>query len=239
MTSVNSTRLLCTNSTETSHSDKQITSQSIDQGDPTEPKSQIKLFPAASTTTFGLSPPTHTFFKNTNQFINKQFQFLRNDSSPLPFTHTTLFQLTNKDLKHSQDRLRFKIGALNDLIDVFALSDRRQLLEFMSTQPVFQTQNYIGMSLEDQRALVFAQMREFALNSGFRFKDLLSDPVRWISMMECLSFHGCNLATKASVNFGLFGATLLNLGSEEHILRYADEIQTLKVTGSFCLTELG
>jgi acyl-CoA oxidase len=41
------------------------------------------------------------------------------------------------------------------------------------------------------------------------------------------------------VHFGLFGGTVLNLGTQRHRDKYADKIASLEVRGSFCLTELG
>ena len=38
---------------------------------------------------------------------------------------------------------------------------------------------------------------------------------------------------------GLFGATVVNLGTREHHERYVDKIANLEVRGGFALTELG
>ena len=56
---------------------------------------------------------------------------------------------------------------------------------------------------------------------------------------ECLYYHGNSLATKCGVNFGLFGLTVLNLGTKQHVDEYHQKIYKLEVTGGFGLTELG
>jgi acyl-CoA oxidase len=47
-----------------------------------------------------------------------------------------------------------------------------------------------------------------------------------------------SLATKFTVQFNLFGGTLIGLGTERHE-KYLDGVDSLQTTGCFCLTELG
>lgn len=54
-----------------------------------------------------------------------------------------------------------------------------------------------------------------------------------------LYYHGCTVATKAGVHFGLFGATVMNLGNAGHREFFMNKIHHLEIRGCFCLTELG
>lgn len=54
-----------------------------------------------------------------------------------------------------------------------------------------------------------------------------------------MSYHSVGLATKLSVNFGLFGGTVMSLGTRKHIQQYEERIRQLDVRGGFGLTELG
>ncbi len=53
-----------------------------------------------------------------------------------------------------------------------------------------------------------------------------------------MAFVDGSLATKFTVQFNLFGGTLIGLGTERHE-KYLDGVDSLQTTGCFCLTELG
>ncbi len=57
-------------------------------------------------------------------------------------------------------------------------------------------------------------------------------------MQEQFAMLDASMATKLSVHFGLFGGSVLSLGTERHWKLY-DDINTLKLPGLFALTELG
>ena len=52
-----------------------------------------------------------------------------------------------------------------------------------------------------------------------------------------LSYHSVGLATKVSVNFGLFGGTLVSLGSKKHVDAYEDKVRNLQVRGGKTIRE--
>jgi acyl-CoA oxidase len=112
-------------------------------------------------------------------------------------------------------------------------------MELLATDPVFENKHMTGMTVKEQRELVLKQLQKVASCGLFRFRDLVDEPLKWITFMETLYFHGANIATKAGVHFGLFGNTIVSLGSEKMIKDLSDKIQSLEVRGAFALTELG
>jgi acyl-CoA oxidase len=48
-----------------------------------------------------------------------------------------------------------------------------------------------------------------------------------------------SMATKMTVQFNLFGGTLLKLGTERHHKKWINGVDNLDVVGCFALTELG
>ncbi|HVS61991.1 MAG TPA: acyl-CoA dehydrogenase [Thermoanaerobaculia bacterium] len=65
------------------------------------------------------------------------------------------------------------------------------------------------------------------------------DMGRFVSAFEALAFFDQSLVVKFGVQFGLFGGSVLFLGTEQHHQRYLREIGTLELPGAFAMTEAG
>lgn len=61
----------------------------------------------------------------------------------------------------------------------------------------------------------------------------------YIAIFEMLGYHDLSLAIKYGVQFGLFGGSVSNLGTEVHHKKYLKDIGTLKLAGCFAMTETG
>ena len=66
-----------------------------------------------------------------------------------------------------------------------------------------------------------------------------SDFGAFIAAFETLAFHDLSLLIKMGVQFGLFGGSILQLGSEKHHLRYLRDVGSLELPGCFAMTETG
>lgn len=66
-----------------------------------------------------------------------------------------------------------------------------------------------------------------------------ADPRRFMAGLEALFFADYSLAIKAGVHFTLCGGTICRLGTKKHHDTYLDRLDTLDLTGSFGMTELG
>ncbi|CEP02862.1 unnamed protein product (mitochondrion) [Plasmodiophora brassicae] len=147
--------------------------------------------------------------------------------------------LPYKGIRIPQD-LSFDSDAMQKLLDHSDHERRAQIVNFLATHPLFKkNRHYLAMPLDEQRSLVLAQLKAFVSSGLLDFHDYLKAPNRFIDAVGLLSFHGPNIATKCAVNFGLFGGTVIALGTEKHRKRYADRIAKLLVRGGFALTELG
>ena len=60
-----------------------------------------------------------------------------------------------------------------------------------------------------------------------------------IAVFETLALRDLSLTVKFGVHFGLFGGSVLLLGTEKHHARYLDDIATLDLPGCFAMTETG
>jgi len=66
-----------------------------------------------------------------------------------------------------------------------------------------------------------------------------ADMGRYISTFEMLGYHDLSLAIKFGVQFGLFGGSVHQLGTQRHHERYLKDIGTLDIPGCFGMTESG
>ena len=65
------------------------------------------------------------------------------------------------------------------------------------------------------------------------------DMGQFLAAFETLAFHDLSLLIKFGVQFGLFGGSILMLGTERHHRRYLADAGTLELPGCFAMTELG
>jgi acyl-CoA oxidase len=70
--------------------------------------------------------------------------------------------------------------------------------------------------------------------------DFRSNPLRIFSAHECAAMCGDgSLGTKMTVQFNLFGGSVLKLGTERHHGAFLKNIDMIEDVGCFALTELG
>ncbi|MGB0523377.1 MAG: acyl-CoA dehydrogenase [Flammeovirgaceae bacterium] len=61
----------------------------------------------------------------------------------------------------------------------------------------------------------------------------------YFAVMETLSYHDLSLVIKFGVQFGLWGMSVMFLGTEKHHKKYLEKIGTLEIPGCFAMTETG
>ena len=59
----------------------------------------------------------------------------------------------------------------------------------------------------------------------------------YFAIMETLSYHDLSLVIKFGVQFGLWGMSILSLGTEKHYKKYLKDVGTLALPGCFAMTE--
>jgi len=64
-------------------------------------------------------------------------------------------------------------------------------------------------------------------------------PAAFIATFETLASHDLSLLVKFGVQFGLFGGSILELGTERHHRRYLADAASLDLPGCFAMTETG
>lgn len=101
-----------------------------------------------------------------------------------------------------------------------------------------------GLSKEDYREVVFDWVKALARDGygaiGFpREYGGGGDLGAFIAAFESLGLHDTSLAVKYGVQFGLFGGSVFQLGTERHHRKYLKDIGTAALPGCFAMSELG
>jgi acyl-CoA oxidase len=101
-----------------------------------------------------------------------------------------------------------------------------------------------GLSLDEQRERALEQMKVQAAN-GFQLRAFpkrlggYEDAGGNLASFEELVTADPSLQIKGGVQWGLFGAAILHLGTAEHHDKFLPDAMSLKVPGAFAMTETG
>ena len=124
---------------------------------------------------------------------------------------------------------------LRDMLFGDKLEKRDKWFELMK-KPIF-TPKYL-LTLDEQRELAMKRIQVVSDAKLFSIFDFQDDPVNIFTAHEMLGQIDGALATKFTVQFNLFGGTLMALHTDRH-LPFMRQVDSLKVMGCFCFTELG
>ncbi len=140
-------------------------------------------------------------------------------TEPPPFSIETLQALLDGEQKPMRDRVK-------------------QILR----QPHFRY--YTGTDTAEYREKVFHWCLELAREGIARIGYPAAaggegDTEKFLAAFETLAFHDLSLVIKFGVQFGLFGGSLQQLGTEHHHRKYLLPCGTLALPGCFAMTEIG
>lgn len=114
--------------------------------------------------------------------------------------------------------------------------DTRDGLKELFKQPVF-TAKY-NMPLEEERELAYDRLKTICDSGLFSVKDFWNNPRNIFAAHEVTGMVDPSVTTKLTVQFNLFGGTVLKLGTEHHHAMLLDSIDKFEKVGCFALTEL-
>ena len=96
-----------------------------------------------------------------------------------------------------------------------------------------------SIPINEERELALNRLKQIAKKKLISVYDFNSNPSRIFSAHEIVGQMDGSAATKMTVQFNLFGGTLLNLGNSSIHSKQLDSIDCLESVGCFGLTELG
>lgn len=150
-----------------------------------------------------------------------------------------LIQLSNKDdlskLREAWPRPDFNINALKDLLDHDNIEMRNEFREFLKQDLFIPRYN---LTLEEEREIALKRLKAICDAGFISVTNFIDNPLKVFAAHEPAIAIDPAMGTKMTVQFNLFGGTVLRLGTERHhyLLKGID---TLEDVGCFGLTELG
>jgi len=149
-----------------------------------------------------------------------------------------LVQRSNKEdlaaIRAAWPKPDFNISALKDLLDHDNIKMRDEFRDFLK-QDLFKPR--YNMTLDEERDLALKRLKAICDAGFISVLDFVNNPLRIFAAHE-LAVIDPAMGTKMTVQFNLFGGTVLKLGTERHHYLLAG-IDKLEDVGCFGLTELG
>lgn len=127
-------------------------------------------------------------------------------------------------------------SSFQELLDHDHLKERNVLRELFR-DPIFIPR--YNITLEEERHLALIRLQKICQTGLFSIQDFHTNPLRIFAVHEIAGLCDGSMATKMTVQFNLFGGTILKLGTQKHHQRLLKGIDTLQDIGCFALTELG
>merc|ERR1719225_2592064 len=130
----------------------------------------------------------------------------------------------------------FPVEQLKHLLDHDNHEMRDKFRDFIS-EPVMVPR--YNISLEEERELALRRLQRICDNDFISVLDFWNNPLRIFAAHELAAIIDPAMTTKMTVQFNLFGGTVLKLGTERHHKKLLEGIDNLQDIGCFGLTELG
>lgn len=161
-------------------------------------------------------------------------------STSSALTNQAVKQLSNKQtpeqIRQALFQPQFPIEKLTELLDHDNHEMRKKFRKFIS-EPVMVPR--YNISLEEERDLALRRLKRICDNDFISVLDFKNNPLRVFAAHELAAIIDPAMTTKMTVQFNLFGGTVLKLGTERHHEKLLAGIDNLDDVGCFGLTELG
>merc|ERR1719412_2357675 len=130
----------------------------------------------------------------------------------------------------------FPVEKMTALLDHDNLEMRAEFRKFISEPVMIPRYN---ISLAEERDLALRRLQRICDNKFISVLDFWNNPLRIFAAHELAAIIDPAMTTKMTVQFNLFGGTVLKLGTERHHNKLLKGIDNLQDIGCFGLTELG
>lgn len=140
----------------------------------------------------------------------------------------------DKKMLSTTSKLNWDRNESAKLLDHHNLDTRAGLRELFK-DPIFVPK--YNMTLDEERQLAYDRLKTICDSGLFSVKDFWNNPRNIFAAHEITGMVDPSTTTKLTVQFNLFGGTLLKLGTEHHH-QILNDIDSFEKVGCFALTEL-
>jgi acyl-CoA oxidase len=150
------------------------------------------------------------------------------------------FRHNNNTITHSHNTIQsFSVSNMTTLLDGEQAEIINKVKQIINAREFSLEKNpdinaYREEVLEWCKVLADKGLGAYAYPEAYGGK---GDMEGYFSIMETLSYHDLSLVIKFGVQFGLWGMSILFLGTEKHFRKYLHDVGTLKLPGCFAMTE--
>lgn len=120
-------------------------------------------------------------------------------------------------------------------------TDYRRRVHEVLQRPEFASRDDVDTDSDRERVLEWLVILADEGFGELAFPGVTTDrgPGPFFAVFDALATFDASLMTKFGVQFGLFGGSILHLGTEEQHARYLPAVATMELPGCFAMSELG
>ncbi len=136
----------------------------------------------------------------------------------------------------------FDIAAMHQLLDGQDREIIRQVKEIISSDAFAYLSGVYDKDIYRDQVLAWCKILADQGLGAIAYPEAYggeNDIAKYFAVMETLSYHDLSLVIKFGVQFGLFGMSVMFLGTKKHHDQYLRPIGTLQLPGCFAMTETG
>ncbi len=157
--------------------------------------------------------------------------------------HRAIFTPAQRQLEEEfvYGKPSFDVTCMTALLDG-DYAEMRQKMRILLSDPVFEYQTLRDKEMYRQLVLdwcrLLAKQGLGAIANPVAYGGQ-NDMAAYTTAFEMMGYHDLSLAIKFGVQFGLFGGSVLFLGTELHHKKYLEKTGSLELAGCFAMTETG
>ncbi|KAL7255099.1 hypothetical protein ACSBR1_009295 [Camellia fascicularis] len=184
------------------------------------------------------SPNPNQTAEDDDQPISRRIQRLSLHLNPPPI-HPNRQVTDALELQSCASRTKLSVSTqqLSDYMRGKHRDIQERVFEYFNSRPDLQTP--VEISKDDHRELCMRQLLGLVREAGIRpFRYVADDPSKYFAIAEAVGSVDMSFGIKMGVQYSLWGASVLNLGTKKHKDKYFEGIDNLDYLGCFAMTEL-
>ena len=128
--------------------------------------------------------------------------------------HAKAFNASDYRQRAIENESSFPVQKLYECLENDHLDMKKQFINYLTKSEIFRPQ--YNIPLRDERELALQRLKAVCDNKFVSVFDFNSDPLRIFTAHELAAIVDASMTTKMTVQFNLFGGTVLKIGTNRH-----------------------